>query len=193
MYWSNQMLDKSKWLTRRGQCPRREFLKIEDWGFYRPEKRRMHPIETTFRIADNSDTEILVKFIQEFYEYDGHPFDENTVRKALQQILKDDSLGRVWLLQSGSEAIGYIILTFGYSLEYRGRDAFIDELYIRESYRGRGVGSSAINFIESVCPSLGIQALHLEVERENTKAQSFYQKVGFTDQDRYLMTKWIAR
>lgn len=148
-------------------------------------------METTFKPADNLDTEILIQFIQEFCEYDGHPFDEATVCTALEKILNDNSLGRVWLIQQDNQAIGYIVLTFGYSLEYRGRDAFIDEFYIRETYRGQGVGVKTVQFIESVCPSLEIKALHLEVERENTIAQSFYRKVGFTDQNRYLMTKWI--
>ncbi|KAB8320098.1 GNAT family N-acetyltransferase [Tolypothrix campylonemoides VB511288] len=148
-------------------------------------------METTFKVAEKSDTEILVQFIQEFYEYDGHSFDEATVRTALAKILNDNSLGRVWLIQQDNQAIGYIVLTFGYSLEYRGRDAFIDEFYIRESHRGQGLGVKTIQFIENVCPSLEIKALHLEVERENTIAQSFYRKVGFTDQNRYLMTKSI--
>jgi GNAT superfamily N-acetyltransferase len=148
--------------------------------------------EAKFRIAEKSDTETLVEFIREFYEFEHLKFDESIVRTALAKILDDDSLGRVWLIQHGDEAIGYAVLTFGYSLEFRGRDAFIDELYIRESYRGQGVGMSVIQFIESVCPSLGIQALHLEVERKNTAAQNLYRKVGFKDHDRYLMTKWIA-
>lgn len=146
---------------------------------------------TTFKIAEISDS-VLVELIQEYYEFDSHPFDESTVRNALAKILLDDSLGRVWLIQDDGEAIGYIVLTFGYSLEYRGRDAFIDEFYIRESHRGQGIGTKTIEFIESVCPSLEIQAVHLEVERKNLVAQSFYRQVGFKDQERYLMTKWIA-
>ncbi|MBD1897088.1 GNAT family N-acetyltransferase [Coleofasciculus sp. FACHB-129] len=148
--------------------------------------------EANFKLAEKSDSETLVEFIREFYKFEHLNFDESIVRKALAKILHDDSLGRVWLIQHDDKAIGYIVLTFGYSLEFRGRDAFIDELYIRESYRGQGVGMSLIQFIESVCPSLGIQALHLEVERKNTAAQNLYRKVGFKDHDRYLMTKWIA-
>ena len=148
--------------------------------------------EADFKIAEKSDIETLVEFIREFYEFEHLKFDESIVRTALAKILDDDSLGRVWLIQHGDEAIGYVVLTFGYSLEFRGRDAFIDELYIRESYRGQGVGMSVIQFIESVSPSLGIQALHLEVERKNTAAQNLYRKVGFKDHNRYLMTKWIA-
>lgn len=61
-----------------------------------------------------------------------------------------------------------------------------------ESHRGQGIGKKTIEFIESVCPGLEIQAVHLEVERKNLVAQSFYRQVGFKDQERYLMTKWIA-
>lgn len=118
-------------------------------------------METTFKLAENSDTEILVLFIQEFYEYDGHRFDEAIVRSALTKMLNDNSLGRVWVIQQDNQAIGYIVLTFGYSLEFHGRDAFLDEIYIRESYRGQGVGLKSIQFVESVCPAFGINALHL--------------------------------
>lgn len=147
---------------------------------------------TTFKTAEMADIEILVEFVREYYDFDGHSFDESTVWTTLANILKNPNLGRMWVIQQGGKAIGYIILTFGYSLEYRGRDAFIDELYIRASYRDRGIGSRAIQFIESACPALEIQAVHLEVERKNIAAQNFYRQVGFEDQDRYLMTKWIA-
>lgn len=149
-------------------------------------------METTFKAAENSDIETLIKFVQEFCQVDNHPFDDLAIRAALNKILNDDYLGRVWLIQRGKEAIGYVVLTFGYSLEYRGRDAFIDEFYIRESYRGQGIGTMTLQFVESVCPSLEIQALHLEVEKENTAAKRLYFKAGFKEQERYLMTKWTA-
>lgn len=149
-------------------------------------------MEIHFRLGDNSDIETLVEFIRECHKLEHLPFDDSTVHALLAKLLNNESLGRVWLIQDGIEAIGYIVLTFGYSLEFLGRDAFIDELYIRESHRGKGIGTKAIQFVEGVCPSLGIQALHLEVDQENTRAQSLYRKVGFEDHDRYLMTKWIA-
>jgi diamine N-acetyltransferase len=150
-------------------------------------------MEITFKIAERGDIDLLITFIQGFYEYDHHPYDEDRVQPTLARLLEDKNLGGVWLIQADNENIGYIILTWGYSLEYYGRDAFIDELYIRESYRGQGIGLKAIAFAEETARSFGVNALHLEVERENSKAQSFYRKTGFEDQDSYLMTKWISR
>lgn len=149
-------------------------------------------MDITFNVAEPSDTELLITFIREFYEYDHHPYDEERVRPALMRLLTDKNLGGVWLIQADDENIGYIILTWGYSLEYYGRDAFIDELYLRENYRRQGIGLKAMHFAEETARSYGINALHLEVERANTKAQRFYLKTGFEDQDSYMMTKWIV-
>ncbi len=149
-------------------------------------------MKISFRCANTSDIEILIEFIRECHKLEHLPFDGSIVHTLLANLLNNESLGGVWLIQDETVAIGYIILTFGYSLEFLGRDAFIDELYIRESHRGQGIGTKAIQFIQEICPSLGIQALHLEVDRTNTAAQALYRKVGFEDHDRYLMTKWIA-
>ncbi len=150
-------------------------------------------MDATFRLAADASIDLLVRFMRELYEHDHLPFDEAAARQAMEKILQDHSLGRVWLINDGEQAIGYVVLTLGYSLEYHGRDAFIDEIYIRESHRSRGIGKQAIQFVEAVCRELGVQALHLEVERANTKAQAFYHKIGFEDHDRYLLTKWISK
>jgi GNAT superfamily N-acetyltransferase len=150
-------------------------------------------MKAIFKLASRTDTDILIAFMREFYEHDHQPFVEPAARAALERFLQDHSLGHVWLIHDGEQAIGYVVLTLGYSLEYHGRDAFIDEIYLRESHRGKGIGAQVIQFLEEACRELDVQALHLEVERANTKAQAFYHKIGFEDHDRYLLTKWIYR
>jgi GNAT superfamily N-acetyltransferase len=144
-----------------------------------------------FQPAVMTDTEILLVLMREFYVYEEMPFEETAARRALAGILSSDSFGRVFLIFSGNDAAGYTVLTFGYSLEFHGRDAFVDELFLRERFRGHGIGGQALKFLASVCQENGIRALHLEVDRKNTAAQRAYQKFGFADHDRYLMTKWL--
>ena len=147
---------------------------------------------TNFKPAGESDADTILGFMRELYAMDGTtPLEEEKARRALLGIVRDPALGRVWVIQDGAEAIGYVILTLGYSLEYGGRDGFIDELFIAEAHRGRGVGREAMRFLDGICRELGVRALHLEVERANTAAQRLYRKFGFSDHDRYLLTKWI--
>jgi len=148
-------------------------------------------MKTTFKIAERADIETLLEFMCGYYEFDHLPFDEQVARAALTKFVGDESLGRIWLIAYEGKAVGYLVLTLGYSLEYGGRDAFVDEVYIRESHRGRGIGQRALIFAEDACRSLGVRALHLEVERVNSNAHGLYRKAGFVDHDRYLMTKRI--
>ena len=148
-------------------------------------------MEPTFRLARESDIGTILGFMPELYAQDGLPFDEPAARTTLGGIVRDRSLGRVWMIDEGPETIGYAILTLGYSLEYRGRDAFVDELFIRADRRRRGIGRKAMAIMEQACRDLEVRALHLEVERPNVAAQGLYRKFGFIDHDRYLMTKPI--
>ena len=145
-----------------------------------------------YRVAAIADLTLLLELVQEFHKTEKLAFDEKLDRDVLANFLADASLGQLWLIQQEDEAIGYIILTLGYSLEYRGRDAFIDEFYIRPNYRGQGIGSQTLAFVEDACRVWGVQALHLEVDFENSDAQRLYRRVGYQRHNRFLMTKNLA-
>jgi GNAT superfamily N-acetyltransferase len=148
-------------------------------------------VEATFTSAAASDADLLVPLLREFYAYDHIAFDEPEARRALAQLLGDARLGRVYLIRVADELIGYFVLTFGFSLEFKGRDAFVDELFLRAEFRGRGIGTHALAVAEEACRAENVRALHLEVERVNAGAQEVYRRAGFKDHDRYLLTKWI--
>jgi GNAT superfamily N-acetyltransferase len=151
----------------------------------------MNRSEIRFQLAGMPDIEALLAMMLEFYAHEELRFEETAARQALEGILKNDSVGRVFLILANHDVAGYAVLTFGYSLEFLGRDAFVDELFLHEQFRGQGIGGRALEFLASVCRENGIKALHLEVERKNAAAQRAYQKFGFADHDRYLMTKWL--
>lgn len=149
------------------------------------------PKEHHFRTAVARDIETLVSLCRELYEYDQTPFHETRHRKSIAELVQHPEWGRMELIEVNGEAAGYLVLTFGYSLEFYGRDALLDELYLRSAFRGRGLGKEAMEHVVATIQSLGIRALHLEVERTNTHAQEFYRRLGFEDHNRYLMTKWV--
>jgi len=148
--------------------------------------------EPSFREATDSDLPILLPLLREYYAFDGHTFDDQQTPAALAALLRDPSLGRVWLIADGPTPVGYIALCFGYSLEWLGRDAFVDEFYLREDYRHRGWGRKTIAFVENAARSLHIRALHLEVARRNAPALQIYRKLGFREHLSTFMSKKIA-
>lgn len=148
-------------------------------------------MEPVFTLANLSDTDLVIELMREFYSLEHLNFQEEAARQALQQILSDRRFGLVHLIEVEGKVAGYLVLTFSFSLEFHGQNAFVDELYLRESYQGQGIGKKALNFVEKLCKQEGIKAMRLEVERHNERAQAVYRKTGYRDHDRYLMTKWL--
>jgi len=130
--------------------------------------------EPSFRAAEEADANTLLSFMREYYAFDGHGFDEEKARAALIGLLRDPNLGQVWLIEDTGNPVGYIVICFGYSLEWLGRDAFIDEFYLSDEYRGRGWGRKTMAFVERAAESLNVTALHLEVVAPNTAALQIY-------------------
>jgi len=77
----------------------------------------------------------------------------------------------------------------GRSVEFGGRSAFLDELYVKPSSRGRGVGSIALRLLQSACRKMGARSLALEVHLENARAEALYRREGFASNGRLLMTR----
>lgn len=146
-----------------------------------------------FRLAAESDADTLLVFMRAYYAFDGHGFDADKPRIALTALLRDSQLGLAWLILDGDTPAGYVVLCFGYSLEWLGRDAFVDELYLREEYRGRGWGRDALAFVEDAAREMGVRVLHLGVVPGNVKALELYRRVGFHEHDSKFLSKWIAR
>jgi len=141
--------------------------------------------------ADFSHIETLLEFVKAYYDFDEIPYQAKRIRSALGILLRDPSLGRVWIIHYDGEAVGHAILTFGYDLEFDGRQATITELFIAPAYRSRRLGCKMINVIEGTCRQLDIGALELQVERDNVRAQALYRRLGFRAHDRIPMSKML--
>jgi ribosomal protein S18 acetylase RimI-like enzyme len=146
-----------------------------------------------FRPVASADENVLLRMMRSLAEQEpgAYFFDEPVVREALRKFLANPDLGRAWIFVDGETPVGYIVLTFGYSFEYHGRDSFIDELYIEPQYRRKGIGRRAMQFVEERAGELGVNALHLEVDQGNDAAAELYRRAGYDDNDRFLMTKWL--
>ena len=148
-------------------------------------------MKARFRIAAEADFSEILSMMEDFYSIDNYPFDTKISEKNVKQFVQNQDLGRLWIIEVSERTIGYIVLTFGFSFEYRGRDAFIDEFYIKEPYRHRGIGKKALAFVATKAKEFDIKAIHLEVEHHNKLANRLYSKNGYVGNDRALMTKRI--
>ena len=74
-------------------------------------------------------------------------------------------------------------------LEFGGRCAFVDELYVVPERRGDGFGTAALEKAARIGAALGLSALRLEVDRANPDAERLYHRAGFERHERSILTR----
>lgn len=149
-------------------------------------------MNTRYQQATPKDLIQLVPLIADFYTLENIPFDKGATLNSLEELISNPSWGYLWMIKADSDLIGYLIVTLGYSLEFKGRDAFVDEIYLTEQYRNQGIGSQVLIFAADFCKNQGVRAFHLEVARDNERAQRVYEKLGFVKREQYfLMTNYL--
>ena len=140
-----------------------------------------------FKIAEISHLDTIIKMMQSFYAIDNYFFDGEIAAKLIQEFVNNENLGKCWVILKDKKTIGYVILTFVFSFEYKGRIAFLDELYIEEEFRGKGIGKTAIQFIQEQANELSLKLIYLEIENHNQNAQKLYLSQNFEYHNRKIM------
>ena len=138
------------------------------------------------------DADALLALMRRYQEDDpwSIPFEEKNARKVVDLLLLNPTYGLGWFVEDESQRIGYIILSFDFSLEFGGRNAWVDEFFILKEHRGRGVGARVLEFFEHAAREAGATAIHLGVT-EGNRAAELYRRRGFEGHHRYMMTKLL--
>ncbi len=146
---------------------------------------------TTFHEFTRTDFGIILKMMQEFNAIDNYPFDERERTESLNLLLENPAYGKLWIIRESEAVAGYTFLGFGFSFEFKGRDAFVDELFVLPAFQGQGIGGKAIDFVIAQAKRSGVRALHLEAEHHNERGLRLYRSKGFRDHKRFLLTKFL--
>jgi GNAT superfamily N-acetyltransferase len=144
------------------------------------------------RKAVPSDVPELVSMMEKFYAESGFTLNQHRAAQAFATLLADDHLGSVFFIQDGTEDVGYLVVTFCYSMEYGGPSAFVDDLFVLKPFRGKGLGTAALSDLRAFCAERGVRAIHVETGRDNAAGQAMYRRTGFLHTDRQLLTLKLA-
>ncbi|MCC6946526.1 MAG: GNAT family N-acetyltransferase [Bradyrhizobiaceae bacterium] len=144
-------------------------------------------MEPVVRLATSDDLDGLLRCARAFHAEDGHPLPSEG-EAALAALLDANSpYGRAFILEVEGGVAGYAVLCFGYSVEFGGRDAFVDDLYVAPEWRGKNLGDRLMRVLEELARESGCHALHLEVFTGNRMA-GWYKSLGFESRGN-LMSK----
>lgn len=144
------------------------------------------------RKASLADVPLLVEMMAEFYS--DSPYTLNT-RRALDgftTLLGDERLGFVWVIQSETLDVGYVVLTLCHTMTFGGLIAVVDDFFIRPAFRGAGLGNAAMAEVRTHCVNRGIRGIHVETGRDNAVALAVYRHAGFVERDHVHLEMSLA-
>ncbi len=139
------------------------------------------------RMASEEDLETLLPMVSRYHAFDAVAQTDTCRRASVEALLRDQALGLVWIMDMDGRAVGYLAVCFCYSIEFGGRDCFIDEFFVEAEHRNGGIGTAVLAHVLQELEHRSIRAVSLEVGRENPAAQRFYALHDFRPRERYLL------
>ena len=149
-------------------------------------------MNVTLARATPQDLPRLIEWRRQMWCGDPTQREQSEAEAAMRSLIEDQTLGRLWFIRNDDRPVGFVALVFSFSLEFGGRVAFIDELFIDENFRGKGIGQRAVDLIIDEARRLNVRNLLLEVNELNLPARRIYERAAFIDRKYRLMSKWLG-
>ena len=124
------------------------------------------------------DKEIYIKMAHDFYRMPAVDHPDSYLEKTFEECMKSDTYAELFILEWEGEIAGYGLIAKTFSQEAGGMVYWLEELYIMEEYRSKGLGSEYFGYMEDHKEE-GVTRFRLEVEKENERAWKLYKRQGY--------------
>jgi GNAT superfamily N-acetyltransferase len=133
--------------------------------------------ETPLRIAGRADTTTVTSLIGEFRDFLGGVSPSNAqIESVVDELIGDPNTEYLLI---GEPESGFAQIRFRLSVWQPGEDAWLEDVFVRESERGKGLGRSLVEAAIERARSRGCGRIQLETNRNNEGAVALYEAVGF--------------
>ncbi len=132
-----------------------------------------------FKEFDKKNYEDLLKMMLDFYSSDAvdQPIDKEIVNKLLDDILSGQYAIRGVEAYYDKELVGFGVITSYYASEVAGITIQLEDLFIKEEYRSKGIAKDYFKTVIKNHPEA--VRFRLEVCASNVKAIDLYKRMGF--------------
>ena len=140
---------------------------------------------TTFRAASRGDVDLILQFIRSLAEYERMADEVVATPELLEEWLFDKGTARVvFALCDGVEA-GFALYFHNFSTFLGRAGIYLEDLYVRPEYRGRGLGLGLIKYLARECVRLGCGRLEWACLDWNRPSIDFYLSLGAAPQSEW--------
>jgi len=131
-----------------------------------------------FRKITPGDREEFIAMSREFYNSEAvlNNIDDSFHAAAFDELMRSEDYLVCYIFEQKGKTAGYALLNKSFSHEVGGMLIWLEELYIRREYQGRGIGSGFLDWMAENVPAARFR---LETEPENERAYALYMKKGY--------------
>ena len=136
-------------------------------------------MENNIRPMCSRDKEAVLWMMREFYTSPAvfTNGSEEIFLRDIETCLSDSPYLEGYIIEKENEMAGYAMVAKSFSSEFGKPCLWIEDIYLKENFRGMGLGNLFFDFITKRYTDC---IFRLEVERENEIAMKLYEKRGFT-------------
>ena len=131
----------------------------------------------TIRKIEERDFPALIALFKEFALFEKLP--EKMTNSVEQMLGEKEYLTGFVAVNNADEILGYVTYFFGY-YTWIGKSLYMDDLYVRQDFRGAGVGTKLINEVIAFAKTENCKKLRWQVSEWNQPAIDFYKSLGAT-------------
>lgn len=135
-------------------------------------------IEICFRSAEASDTGLILEFIRELAEYENLSSEVVATPEILKEWLFVKEKAEVIIGEVDGNPAGFALFFHNFSTFLGRAGIYLEDLYIRPEYRGRGFGKSFMRKLSGIAVERGCGRLEWSCLDWNTKSIDFYISLG---------------
>ena len=130
------------------------------------------------RKISRNDRDAYLHMAHDFYHSPAvlHPIPEKHIIDTFEQLITSGPYIEGYVFETIGKCSGYALICQTYSQEAGGLVVWLDEFYVDPKFRGQGIGSEFLDYIEKHIPAARYR---LEIEPENIRAEALYVSKGY--------------
>lgn len=140
----------------------------------------------TVRQAVAADLDVLASLFDQYRQFQGQAGDVDAARSFLRERF-DHGESVIFIALDGQRAVGFAQLYPSFSSVSLSRVFILNDLFVHDAGRRRGVASQLLSALESYAWSFGAARISLNVARSNVSAQALYAACGWKADDQFFM------
>ena len=136
------------------------------------------------------DKDIFVQMAKEFYKSEAviSEIPTQNILNTFDEVNSNSPYAKAYIIEHDGDTAGYALIGITYSNEAGGLVVWVEEIFIKENYRGLGLGGEFLSYVEQ---EFGDKAkrFRLEISHDNDSAQRLYERKGYQPLDYMQMVQ----